>query len=198
MFEINWQNALIVLLVTVVAYLVYKKVEGFADENKHHHHHTGHHHTTHHHAHHGAKAEHDSKWNRIPQMDFPGYDVYHNTVNSVEECEELCEAEPGCTHSTFDGQNTCYLKSPNGISQGQYVAGFKRVDGTYARYPNNDLSGFDLPGSGNSAQTLQDCESVCNNTNNCLNYTYGIKNQACYIKGPEHNNMPGLVLSLKP
>ncbi len=188
----NWQNALIVLLVVVVVYLVYKKVEGFADEHKHHH--TGHHGAHHH----GAKAEHGSKWNRIPQMDFPGYDVYNQPATSVEACEQLCEAEPGCTHASFDGQNTCYLKSPNGISQGQYVAGFKRSNGTYARYPNNDLGGFDLSGSGNPEPTLQACESACNNTQNCVNYTYGIKNQACYIKGPQPNSNPGFTLSLKP
>ncbi len=196
MFEMNWQNVLIALLVAVVAYLVYKKVEGFADEK--HHHHSKHHHGAHHGAHHhGTKAEHGSKWHRNPQMDFGGYDIYNMPGKSIEDCENLCASEPLCTHTTFNGTDKCWLKTPNGL-QGHYLAGFKRSDGTYARYPNNDLAGFDLPGSGSPQPTLEACESACNNTNNCLNYTYGVQNQACYLKGPQQNNTPGVTLSLKP
>lgn len=190
MFEMNLQNVIIIVLVIIIAYVVYKKMEGFADE-KHHHHHSKHHHGRHQGKHHGEK------WHRIPQMVFPGYDMYYQPANSVEACEKICAEEPLCTHSTFDGQNTCYVSSPNGANQGWNIAGFKRSDGTYARYPNNDLAGFDLPGSGNPEPSLEACESACNNTNNCVNYTYD-RNQSCFIKGPEPSNMPGLILSLKP
>jgi hypothetical protein len=192
MFELNVQNVVIVVLVAVVGYLVYKKMEGFANEHKHH----EHKHHEHKHEHKHAKAS-KSAWNRQPQMDFGGYDIYHMPGKSIEDCEGLCEKEPLCTHTTFDGNATCYLKTPNGL-QGHYMAGFKRKDNSYARYPNNDLAGFDLPGSGSPQPTLEACETACNNTNNCLNYTYGIQNQACYLKGPQQNNTPGLELSLKP
>lgn len=198
MFEMNWQNALIVLLVAVVAYLVYKKVEGFADEKKHHHHHTGHHGAHHHDAHHAKGEHHGSKWIRMPQMDFGGnFDLYNKPSTSVEACEELCNNEPMCALSTFDGNSTCYLKTPNALN-GHYLAGIKRNDNSYARYINSDLSGFDVTGSGNPQPTLEACESACNKTQNCVSYTYGTQNQACYLKGPRQNSTPGLTLSLKP
>ena len=117
MFELNLQNIVIVILVAVVIYLVYTKMEGFAEAKKHH----GHKHHEHKHEHSVKEASHP--WNRLPNWDFGGYDIYHMPGKSVDECEKLCGDLPLCTHTTFNGTDTCWLKTPNGL-QGHYVSGF--------------------------------------------------------------------------
>ncbi len=199
----NMKNIAILVAVLLVIYFLYTRMENFAEEKKHHMHHpTRHHmqHSTHHMKHpmhHKAVEEvESSKWNRLPNREFAGYDMYTIPGKSIDDCEKICGNDELCTHTTFMN-DTCFIKSPNGIA-GKYIAGFKRKDNTYARYMHSDLAGFDLQGSGNPEPTLEDCELACNGSPDCYNYTYSVDGKNCYLKGPNATSAPGLVLSLKP
>jgi hypothetical protein len=210
-------NMLIVLLVVSVVYYLYNKTEGFAEKHHHAHHgkhHTHHAHNTHHNKNHkvvethtksAAEVKEAPKWNRLPGKDFWGFDLYQTKGGTVDECEKVCEEDPFCTHVAWypDRSNTCYHKGINaaGNPPVKYTAGFKTATGEYKTYLRGDLSGFDLPGSGGKSPSMQDCESTCNNTANCVNFTYGSNDQACYLKGPygSEKGVPATtILTLKP
>lgn len=145
------------------------------------------------------------EWNRLPGKDFFGFDLYQTTGASIDDCEKSCEEDPFCTHTAWypNKNNICYHKGVNALGNppNRFTSGFKNADGKYTRYHRADLAGFDLQGSGSKVPTILDCEENCNNTPNCVNYTYGLNTQNCWIKGPygsEKGVPESTILSLKP
>lgn len=55
---------------------------------------------------------------------------------------------------------------------------------SYRTYENHDIDGGDLPGVAFLRDVDQSsCESACNNNSQCVGYSYGKWDRACYVKG---------------
>jgi uncharacterized caspase-like protein len=153
-------------------------------------------------------------------MDAPGNDrgSWIREVESVDDCESICLADPGCAGYTYNiRKSTCIPKNFIGpLSQhpefpvtGVVLARTEQIQPSGMALSPRVIrhAGMDAPGNDRGSwirdvETVGDCESICLADPGCAGYTYNIRKSTCIPKnfiGPlmKHNEKPvtGVVLA---
>ncbi|KAL5257482.1 hypothetical protein ACHWQZ_G012431 [Mnemiopsis leidyi] len=136
-------------------------------------------------------------------VDFWGADIGHVTAESLDKCEELCRGTEGCVSLTYRASsNSCWRKNKRGGQRGPTVQGglvSMNMDCTDTKsdqsclQENTDFWGADL--ASGRAINLDQCETFCRDTRDCVSITYRSSDSQCWLKynrfgaaGPSHTN----------
>ncbi len=134
-------------------------------------------------------------------MDAPGNDrgSWIRNVGSVDDCESICLADPGCAGYTYNTRrSTCIPKNRIGSlvqHNEQPVTGeFLGRAGRSISLAVTRLSNMDAPGSDirwvRGVGSVDQCEGLCLAESNCAGYTYNIAKFICIPKASVVSVMP--------
>ena len=135
-----------------------------------------------------AKSYTKYKGKSLGGYDLPGGGAYYK---SAEDCMNYCNKTSGCSGIQYWG-TSCWYKTADGAANISKMTNNSSSDVYilnpttqvfWNKYPNKQLYGYDLPGSGATKSTAGDCLDYCTATSGCKGIQYiGGK---CYTKSSD-------------